>query len=60
MPKSPVESQVEYKSPDIDHDEDMATNGASPTATKWIYVVAGVLAFVLFILIAVALHVPRD
>jgi hypothetical protein len=59
MPKSPAQSELVYRSPEVDHDDDMATNGASPTATKWIYVVAGVLVFVLFVLAAVALHIPR-
>ncbi len=59
MPKSPVESELVYKSPELDHDKDMAANGASPAVAKWVYVVAGVLVFVLFVLVMVALHVPR-
>ena len=58
MPKAPGQSEFVYTSPEVDHDEDMAAHGASATGTKWIFVAMGVLLVALFVLLAVALHVP--
>lgn len=58
MGKPPSFSDGPYISPNIDHEQDMAENGASPRATKWIYIVIAVMCAVLFVLLMIALHVP--
>ncbi len=58
MPKSPGQSEFIYKSPQVDHEQDMLEHGASSGSTKWVFVVMGLLLVVLFVLVAIALHVP--
>jgi len=45
-------------SPNLDHDKDMAENGAPKSAAKAMYWVIGVALVVLFALVAVGLHMP--
>ena len=47
------------ESPDIDREKEEAKHGANPKAIKATYVVVAVLLAVLFVLVAIALHVPR-
>jgi hypothetical protein len=56
MPKSPGQSEFVYVSPPRDPDE--AERGASPTAVRWVYWTLALLLVVLFVLVAIALHVP--
>jgi hypothetical protein len=58
MGKPPNLIEVPDKSPEIDHEKDMAEHGANPKATKVTYIVVAVLFVVLFILVAFALHKP--
>lgn len=46
------------KSPDIDHEQDMAANGASPKATKAIYIAIVIVLVALFLLVGIGLHIP--
>lgn len=46
------------KSPNIDHDKDMAENGVSPKATKAVYVVIIVGLVALFAIVGIGLHIP--
>ena len=59
MGRPPGQSDLEYVSPNIDHEEDVAKNGASPRGAKAIYIVVIVLVVVLAVLVGIALHVPR-
>lgn len=45
-------------SPNIDHEQDMAENGAPPTAAKTIYIVIAIALVVLFLLVGIGLHIP--
>ena len=45
-------------SPNIDHEKDMAENGASPKAAKTIYIVIVIACVVLFALVGIGLHMP--
>ena len=58
MPKSPGQSEFIYESPQIDHEQDMVEHGASSGSTKWVFVATGIMLVVLFVLVAIALHVP--
>ncbi len=46
------------KSPNIDHEKDMAENGAPASATKVMYVVIALALIALFALVAIGLHIP--
>jgi hypothetical protein len=46
------------KSPNIDHDKDMAENGAPASATKVTYIIIVVAMVALFALVAIGLHIP--
>ena len=56
MAKSPEQSDFVYVSPPREPGE--AEAGVSPSATRWVYHVVILLLVVLFVLIAIALHVP--
>jgi hypothetical protein len=58
MGKPPSHSDGPYRSPNIDHEADMAANGANPKLAKWIYIAAAVVCVVTFFLLMVALHIP--
>ena len=58
MGRPPGQSEGPYRSPNIDHEADMAAHGASPRIAKWIYIAAAVVFFVTFFLLMVALHIP--
>jgi hypothetical protein len=59
MPKPPAQSDFHCESPNVDHEQDMADNGADVRAAKAVYVVIAV-AFVVFLaLVVVGLHIPR-
>lgn len=58
MGKPPNLIEIPDKSPEIDHEKDMADHGANPKATKAIYVVVALVMIVLLILVAFALHKP--
>ncbi len=58
MGKPPNLIEIPEKSPEIDHEKDMAEHGANPTATKATYLVVVLVLIVLFILVAFALHKP--
>jgi hypothetical protein len=58
MGKSPNLINELGPSPNIDHDKDMAENGAPPIATKVIYIAIAVAMIALFLLVAVGLHIP--
>jgi hypothetical protein len=58
MPKPPVQSDFHCESPNVDHDSDMADNGADPRATKAVYIVIAVLFVVFGLLVIVGLHIP--
>lgn len=58
MPKSPAQSDFVYESPHVDHEADLAAHGAGKRITRGVYIVMGVLLVVLFVLVAIALHVP--
>ena len=47
-----------YVSPNIDHEKDMAENGADPKATTTVYIVIAVGLVALFVLVAIGLHIP--
>jgi hypothetical protein len=47
-------------SPNIDHDKDMAENGAPTSYAKTMYWVIGIAFVVLFALVAVGLHIPAE
>ncbi len=59
MGKPPGYSNGPYISPNIDREKEQAEHGASLRATKWIYIVIAVLCAILFVLVMIALHVPR-
>jgi hypothetical protein len=46
------------QSPNIDHEKDMAENGAPEAATKVMYVVIALALLALFALVAIGLHIP--
>lgn len=58
MPKPPAQSDFDYESPNLDHEQDMATNGGNPRVAKVIYIVIAVLFVVLFLLVGIGLHIP--
>jgi hypothetical protein len=58
MGKPPNLIEIPDKSPEIDHEKDMAEHGANPKATKATYIVVVIVMIVLFILVAFALHKP--
>jgi hypothetical protein len=58
MPRPPAQSEFHCESPNLDHDEDMADNGADPRATKAVYIVIVVLFVVFVLLVGIALHIP--
>jgi hypothetical protein len=58
MGKPPGQCEGPYRSPNLDHEQDMAAHGASPTLAKWIFIAAAAMCVVLFFLLVVALHVP--
>ena len=45
-------------SPNIDHEKDMAENGAPPKAAKTIYLVIVIALVALFVLVGIGLHIP--
>jgi len=45
-------------SPNIDHEKDMADNGAPQVAATAVYWVIGIALVVLFALVAIGLHIP--
>jgi hypothetical protein len=45
-------------SPNIDHEKDMAENGAPAKATKVIYIVVAIVLVALFLLVGIGLHIP--
>lgn len=47
-----------YKSPNLDLEKETEEHGANPKATKAVYVIIGIVLVVLFLLIAVGLHIP--
>ena len=47
-----------FESPNLDHDEEAARHGANPKATKAIYVAVVIVLVVLFLLVAIGLHIP--
>ncbi|HEY5951789.1 MAG TPA: hypothetical protein VIV40_40115 [Kofleriaceae bacterium] len=47
-----------YKSPNLDHEKDLAENGVDPKAAKAMYVVIVVVLVVLFALVGIGLHIP--
>jgi hypothetical protein len=47
-----------YESPNVDHDKDMAENGANPKAAKAIYVVIAIALVALVALVGIGLHIP--
>ena len=58
MPKPPVQSDFQVESPNLDHDKDMADNGANPRAAKAVYIVIAVLFVVFVLLVGIGLHIP--
>lgn len=46
------------KSPNIDHDKDMAENGASSKVAKPVYITIVVVLVILFALVGIGLHIP--
>lgn len=58
MGKSPNLIADIGRSPNIDHEKDMADNGAPEGATKVLYVMIAVAMVALFALVAVGLHIP--
>lgn len=58
MGKPPVQCELRCESPNIDHEQDMAKNGANPRVTKVVYIVMIVLFVVFFLLVGVGLHIP--
>lgn len=58
MGKPPTQIADIGPSPNIDHEKDMAENGAPPTATKTIYWIIGIALVVLFLLVGIGLHIP--
>lgn len=59
MGRPPGQSEGPYISPNIDREQDMADNGASPVIAKWIYIAVIVSMVVLGLLVGVGLHIPR-
>ena len=59
MGRPPGQSEGPYVSPNIDREQDMIDNGASPAIAKWIYVAVIVLVVVLGLVVGVGLHIPR-
>jgi hypothetical protein len=57
--KPPGQSEGPYRSPNVDHEQDMLENGASPKIAKWVYVAVILLVVVLAVVVGVGLHVPR-
>jgi hypothetical protein len=45
-------------SPNVDHEQDMAENGAPASAAKTIYIVIAISLVVLFLLVGIGLHIP--
>lgn len=58
MGKPPNLIEIPDKSPEIDHEKDMAEHGANPKATKTMYIVIAIVLFVLFFVVAVLAHQP--
>ncbi len=58
MGKPPSMIVGPYVSPNIDHDKDMAENGANPTVAKAVFIVIALGFVALFLLVAVGLHIP--
>lgn len=58
MGKPPVQSDVRFESPNIDHEQDMVENGANTGATKAVYIVIAILFVVFLLLVGVGLHIP--
>ena len=46
------------ESPNIDHEKDMAENGASSKVARPVYIAIGVVLLVLFALLAIGPHIP--
>ena len=46
------------RSPNIDHEKDMAENGAPAAASKVVYIVIVVGVIALFALVGIGLHIP--
>jgi hypothetical protein len=47
-----------YTSPQLDHEQDIAENGGSPTAAKTLYIAIVVVLVGLFALVGIGLHIP--
>ena len=45
-------------SPNVDHEADMAQNGAPPTATRIVYVLIAIAMILLFAFVMIGLHIP--
>lgn len=58
MGKPPGLSIGEYKSPNIDHEQDMVEHGTSPKVAKAVYVVIIIALVALFALVGIGLHIP--
>lgn len=58
MPKPPAQSDFNYESPNLDHEQDMAKNGADTRVAKVIYIVIALLFVALFLLVGIGLHIP--
>ena len=46
------------RSPNIDHEKDMAENGAPASASTAVYWILGIGLVALFALVAIGLHIP--
>jgi hypothetical protein len=58
MSKGPNLIVGPYVSPNMDHDKDMAENGANPRLAKGVYVVIAIALIALVVLVGVGLHIP--
>ncbi|HEX5062456.1 MAG TPA: hypothetical protein VFV99_23955 [Kofleriaceae bacterium] len=58
MGKPPSQILELGPSPNIDHEKDMAENGAPPKATRAIYWGIIIALVVLFALVGIGLHIP--
>jgi len=58
MGKPPTQILELGPSPNIDHEQDMAENGAPPKAAKAIYWTITIVLIVLFALVGIGLHLP--
>ncbi|NVB79713.1 MAG: hypothetical protein HOV81_15055 [Kofleriaceae bacterium] len=58
MGKPPSQSVDLGPSPNIDHEKDMAENGAPASATKAIYWIIAIGVIALFALVGIGLHIP--